>query len=292
MRPGFTSKNMKISFALSVFALCLSLSSCNKSVSVKSSIAVPKPPQDLGWKFESTPCWFDEFEQNGLPDSSRWSYDIGGNGWGNHELEYYTNALRNAQVKDGLLTITAIKENIDGMQYSSARLVSKEKGDLLYGRVEVRAKLPTGKGTWPAIWMLPTDWEYGGWPKSGEIDIMEHVGYNHDMIHISTHCEAYYWVTNNQKTATKKVEGASTAFHLYRIDWTPYAIRGFIDDELIFTSINEGTGPKVWPFDKRFHIILNLAVGGDWGGVQGIDESAFPAEFDIDYVRFYSMIQQ
>lgn len=171
-------------------------------------------------------------------------------------------------------------------------MVTKNKGDILYGRIEVKAKVPAGRGTWPAIWMLPTDWEYGGWPTSGEIDIMEHVGYDPDVIHITTHCEAYYFKINTQKTAVKKIENATTEFHLYRVDWTPQSIQGYIDDQLIFTVENEGSGYKTWPFDKRFHLILNVAVGGDWGGAKGVDDSVFPASMQVDYVRFYKMIDK
>ena len=239
--------------------------------------------------FETNPFFADEFNYVGLPDSTSWSYDIGGSGWGNNEWQYYTNQLKNASVSDGLLTITALKEDKDGRNYTSARIVTKNKVDLLYGRVEVRAKIPAGIGTWPAIWMLPTDWKYGDWPKSGEIDIMEHVGYDQDVIHFSTHCEAYYHWLNNQKTAVTKIENSTTGFHIYRVDWTPDEILGFIDNELIFTNTNEKTGYKAWPFDQRFHLILNIAVGGNWGAVKGVDENAFPASMQIDYVRFYRL---
>jgi beta-glucanase (GH16 family) len=139
--------------------------------------------------------------------------------------------------------------------------------------------------------MLPTDWEYGGWPTSGEIDIMEHVGYDPDVIHISTHCDTYNWIKNNGKTAVKKIFGAMTQFHNYRVDWTPDQIMGFIDDELIFTVKNENTGFKAWPFDKRFHILLNVAVGGDWGGKKGVDDTIFPAVMEVDYVRYYKLAE-
>jgi beta-glucanase (GH16 family) len=195
-------------------------------------------------------------------------------------------------VKKGILTITALKEEKDGKHYTSARLVTKNKGDIRYGRIEVKAKLPAGLGTWPAIWMLPTDWVYGEWPKSGEIDIMEHVGYDPDVIHISTHCEAYYFWLKNEKTAVKKVKKATSKYHLYRVDWTPYAIRGYIDNELIFTNVNEASGPKAWPFDQRFHLLLNVAVGGNWGGAKGVDEKVFPAKMQVDYVRFYKMVDK
>jgi beta-glucanase (GH16 family) len=273
-----------------IYFVSLLLIGCSSGQNDSSIIIIPGPPQDLGWEFEQTPFWQDEFDYNGLPDTEKWGYDIGGSGWGNNELQYYTDKIENAKVENDILTITARKEDFEGKSYTSTRLVSRTKGDLLYGRVEVRAKVPAGKGTWPAIWMLPTDWEYGGWPKSGEIDIMEHVGYDPEVIHMSTHCEAYYWVLNNQKTATRKVTGAITEFQVYRMDWTPFAIKGYINDQHLFTSYNEGTGYAAWPFDKRFHIILNVAVGGHWGGAQGIDDNSFPASMEIDYVRFYKMI--
>ncbi len=282
---------MKRLLFLSFLIAALACKSCAGQDSIKKpNIIIPGPPQDLGWDFESSPTWYDEFDYQGLPDPKRWDYDIGGHGWGNNELQFYTNRIENASVGNGLLTITARKEEWENKNYTSTRLVSRNKGDFLYGRVEVRAKLPAGRGTWPAIWMLPTDWVYGGWPSSGEIDIMEHVGFDENKVHISTHSEAYYWRIGTQRTASKTIQNATTEFHLYRIDWTPYAIRGYIDNLHIFTSVNDGTGYKAWPFDKRFHLLLNLAIGGDWGGQQGVDNSIFPVSFEIDYVRYYKMI--
>lgn len=273
----------------------LSCQSCSSGKDVEEPVIIPPKPvvvEDKNWAFESTPTWADEFDYTGLPLSDKWDYDLGGSGWGNNEKQYYTNSLSNVSVANGLLSITAKKENMNGMAYTSTRLVSRNKLDVLYGRIEVKAKLPTGRGTWPAIWMLPTDRAYGDWPKSGEIDIMEHVGYDQNNVHFSTHTEAYYFKINTQKTSTKMIPDASTAFHLYRVDWTPYAIRGYYDNVLVFEFVNEGTGYKVWPFDKRFHLLLNLAIGGDWGGAQGIDDSIFPQKMDVDYVRYYKMIDK
>jgi beta-glucanase (GH16 family) len=137
--------------------------------------------------------------------------------------------------------------------------------------------------------MLPTDWAYGDWPKSGEIDIMEHVGYDSTRVHFSVHTEAYNHAIGTQKTATRIIPTALSEFHKYRVDWTPYAVRGYFDDQLMFIFVNEGKGATKWPFDKRFHVILNLAVGGNWGGAQGVDDNAFPASMEIDYVRVYKM---
>lgn len=275
-----------------VSAACLlGLVSCSKSGDGGGgSITPPGPPVDKNWKFETTPVWGEEFNYTGAPDPTNWYYDIGGSGWGNNELQYYTNSTNNAVVAGGFLTITARKEDMGGMKYTSARLLSKNLGDFTYGRAEIRAKLPAGRGTWPAIWMLPTDWSYGEWPKSGEIDIMEHVGYDPNVVHFSVHTQAYNHTIGTQKTSTRTIPTAMTDFHNYRVDWTPYAVRGYFDDVQVFNFTNDGKGFATWPFDKRFHLILNVAVGGNWGGVQGVDDTVFPAAMVVDYVRVYKMI--
>lgn len=234
--------------------------------------------------------WNEEFDYEGLPDSTKWSYDIKGNssGWGNNEKQFYTNAdKRNAWVQDGFLTITAIKDSMDRKPYTSARLITKGKGDWLYGRFEIRAKNPTGYGTWPAIWMLPTDWEYGGWPSSGEIDIMENVGYDPDTIVGSAHTKMYNHSIGTHKNAKIFCPNNYKEFHVYALEWEVSEYRLYLDNIHYFTFKNEGTGFEAWPFDKRFHIILNLAIGGNWGGKKGIDDSLFPHNFEIDYVRVY-----
>lgn len=232
--------------------------------------------------------WSDEFNYTGLPDPSKWGYDTGNGGFGNNELQNYTvSRLENARVENGNLIIEARRDWHDGIEYSSARMVTRNKGDWLYGRVEVRAKLPTaGRGTWPAIWMLPTDWEYGGWPKSGEIDIMENVGYDPNIVHGTVHTEAYNHTKNTQLAGKVEKFNYASEFHIYAINWTEDKIDFFIDDELYFTHVNHG-GFEEWPFDKRFHLILNMAVGGDWGGAQGVDSSIWPKQMQVDYVRVY-----
>lgn len=268
---------MKIPMALALVAI--------------SAGAFAAPPPTGHWRFEPRPAWSDEFDGHGKPDPSKWSYDLGGDGWGNDELECYTDRIGNASVGDGVLTITARKEPAcDRRGYTSARLVSKHKGDFLYGRIEVRARLPKGRGLWPAIWMLPTDWSYGEWPRSGEIDIMEQVGFDPDNIHASVHTQAYNHIAHTQKTATRVIEDATTRFHLYRVDWVPSGITGYIDGRQVFHFDNEGTGVDAWPFDRRFHVLLNLAVGGFWGGQQGVDPAAFPATMQVDYVRVYRLV--
>ncbi|WP_298646664.1 glycoside hydrolase family 16 protein [uncultured Proteiniphilum sp.] len=237
--------------------------------------------------------WDEEFEYTGLPDSTKWGYDTEGNswGWGNNEAQYYTAGdSTNAYVRDGLLTITARIDSTGGKRYTSARLRTKGKGDWLYGRFEIRAKLPTGKGTWPAIWMLPTDWAYGGWPASGEIDIMENVGYDPDTIVGSAHTKSYNHVQQTEKNAKIHVPTCYADFHLYALEWEENEYRVYVDDTHYFTFKNEDTGFAEWPFDKQFHLLLNLAIGGNWGGQRGIDDSLFPHRFLIDYVRVYQKI--
>ncbi len=262
---------------------------------VQEVTAAPEDVKAKGYEYDYDSLtydlvWSDEFDYEGLPDDSKWGYDVGGSGWGNNELQYYTDDS-NAYVKDGILVIEARKEEKEGKAYTSARMITKNKGDWLYGKIEVKAKLPDGRGTWPAIWMLPTDWEYGGWPASGEIDIMEHVGYNQDTVHASIHTESYYHKIRTHKTGTKLVKGASEDFHVYSIEWLPDKIIAFIDGEEYFTfeptKYKANPTYKEWPFDKRFHLLLNIAVGGDWGGAMGVDESIFPKQMLVDYVRVY-----
>lgn len=234
--------------------------------------------------------WSDEFDYAGLPDSTKWSYDTHGNswGWGNNEAQFYTsNRIENAEVKDGHLIITAIREDIEGKKFSSARLITKEKGDWLYGKFEIKAKLPKGLGMWPAIWMLPTDWEYGGWPASGEIDIMENVGFMPDSIIASAHTKSYNHMIQTQRSDSISIPTCSDEFHVYKLEWEANEFRVYVDNVHFFTFINEKTGPNEWPFDKRFHLLLNVAVGGNWGGMRGVDESIFPQSMMVDYVRVY-----
>ncbi|MCB0631176.1 MAG: glycoside hydrolase family 16 protein [Saprospiraceae bacterium] len=265
---------MRLIFALTI--ICV-LTACQKSLRPGNSSHTDRQL-----------LWSDEFETDGLPDPEKWSYDVGGHGWGNNELEYYTkDRLENARIEDGKLIIEARKETFENRDYTSARLVTKNKGDWQYGRVEVKAKLPRGRGTWPAIWMLPTQNTYGGWPKSGEIDIMEHVGFDPGNVHGTVHTEAYNHTKGTQKGGQLMLSDAMDAFHVYAIEWSAEKIDFFIDDELYFTFLNEGGDYKSWPFSQPFHLILNIAVGGNWGGQQGVDESIWPQRMEVEYVRIY-----
>ncbi len=242
-----------------------------------------KQPASSPWKL----VWGDEFNYEGLPDSTKWNYDIGGDGWGNHELEFYTaRRLENARVKNGNLIIEARKEKWGAMNYTSARLITKGKGDWKYGRVVVSAKLPAGNGTWPAIWMLGSTTPLK-WPDDGEIDIMEHVGFDPGMIHASVHCKKYNHVIHTQKTAITSVPGFDTGFHIYALEWSADSLSIFVDERKYFTFTNEHSGYAAWPFDQPMHLLLNIAVGGDWGGQKGINDSIFPQQMLINYVRIY-----
>ncbi|WP_423128353.1 glycoside hydrolase family 16 protein [Gaoshiqia sp. Z1-71] len=232
--------------------------------------------------------WSDEFDYDGLPDSVKWDYQVGGHGWGNNELQYYTRAdSNNVNVKNGQLELIARAQPYDTKNYTSVRLVTRHKGDWKYGRVEVRAQLPQGRGLWPAIWMLPTENNYGGWPKSGEIDIMEHVGYNPDSVFFTVHTEHFNHMIGTQKGKSAYLAEMYDAFHVYAIDWDEHQIDFFVDGNFQHTFKNSGKGPGDWPFDQAFYLLLNVAVGGNWGGKHGVDDQVFPAAMLIDYVRVF-----
>ena len=234
--------------------------------------------------------WADEFNYEGQPDPTKWGYDIGGNGWGNNELQYYTDRIENAYVSDGVLTIATIKENYEGSDYTSARLTSKNKADWKYGKFEVMAKIPTGRGAWSAIWMLPTENLYGGWPSSGEIDIMENVGYAPDEIHGTIHTESYNHQAETQIGESITTEDPFDSFHKYTVEWYEDKLI-FLFDDVAYLTIEKQPGDTYaeWPFDQYFHLLLNTAIGGDWGGSQGIDDALFPKYYEIDYVRVYTL---
>jgi beta-glucanase (GH16 family) len=235
------------------------------------------------WKL----IWSDEFGYDGLPDSTKWNYDVGGHGWGNNELQFYTKQrLENAKVEKGYLIIEARKEQWEGKNYTSARLITKGKADWQYGKIEVRARLPKGLGTWPAIWMLGSTTPLR-WPDDGEIDIMEHVGYDQGRVHGSVHCKKYYHSIGTQKTAQVMVEDCSEKFHVYGVEWNKDSVKVSVDEKTFFRFGNERSGYDAWPFDNKMHLLLNIAVGGNWGGQKGVDENIWPQKMEIDYVRVY-----
>lgn len=242
------------------------------------------------WKFENTPEWSDEFNYDGLPDSSKWTFESGDDGWGNNELQYYTIG-DNAIVKNGVLKIIAEKSGNKNYTYTSSRMITRDKAYWNYGRIEIKARLPAGRGTWSAFWMLPQSYSYGRNISSGEIDIMEHVGFEQDVVHFSVHTKAYNSYKKNEKTNSKIIPSPENRFCIYSMDWTPQGIRGYVDGIKYFEYLNNNKGFKYWPFDKNFFLIINLAVGGDWGGLHGIDNNIFPATMEIDYVRVYKFLE-
>jgi beta-glucanase (GH16 family) len=268
--PLTFKKMMGITALISVISFMLP--ACNDEKQKQSS-----------WQF----VWGDEFNYTGLPDSTKWNYDIGSNdGWGNNELQYYTyNKKENARVENGLLIIEARKEKVDSFNYTSARLLTKNKASWQYGKIEVSAKVPAGVGSWPAIWMLADSMK--AWPDDGEIDIMEHVGFNQGYVHASIHCKKYYHSIGTQKTDTVHVPDCSTSFHVYSLEWDKEWIKVAIDGKVFFTFANENKGYEYWPFDNKMFLILNIAVGGNWGGQKGIDDTAFPLRMEVDYVKVY-----
>ena len=248
--------------------------------------------------------WSDEFDYDGPPNEAKWNYEQGF--VRNQELQYYTKARKeNARVGSGHLIIEARKEDWpnpdyspdsssrrwqrsrEKAEYTSASLITKDKASWTYGRIEVRAKLPAGRGVWPAVWMLGTNIGEVGWPKCGEIDIMEYVGFDPNTVYANVHMAKYNHVKGTGKGSKIKADKPYASFHTYAIEWTPERMDFFFDENKYFTFENEHGGVDVWPFDQPHYLILNLAIGGSWGGQKGIDESIFPQQFLIDYVRVY-----
>jgi beta-glucanase (GH16 family) len=234
-----------------------------------------------------TLVWSDEFNYTGLPDSTKWSYDTGKHGWGNNEWQnYLSNSKANAWVENGRLHITAIKSGGGERDYTSARLVTRGKAAWTYGRIDVRAQLPRGRGSWPAIWMLGSKQPLQ-WPDDGEIDLMEHVGYEQGRVHASIHSKKYNHVIGTQKTASVLLPDCSEVFHVYSLIWSKEKITMLIDEQPFFEFNNEHSDRTAWPFDEPEYLLLNVAVGGNWGGKNGVDPGAFPCSMLVDYVRVY-----
>lgn len=225
------------------------------------------------------------FNEGTLPNESNWDYDVGGKGWGNGELQYYTHANpENVKIQDGKLIITAVRKEVEGHPITSTRLVTRGKKHWLYGRFEIRAKMPKGKGTWPAIWMLGIDEEKLGWPRMGEIDIMEHVGRDQDTVHFSLHTEKYNHPKKTQITYVSKIANVSDEFKTYVMDWSEEKISFEVDNEHYATFYKKDYADS-WPFDKPHYLILNLAIGGGFGGQ--VDMECLPATLEIESIRVY-----
>lgn len=240
------------------------------------------------------PSFRDEFAGPRI-DRMKWRFDTSRNaqGWPNHERQYYADdRRRNARIEHGALVIEARRETLDktrfpdwgGQAYTSAKLVSRTP--LGYGFYEIRAQLPCGRGTWPAIWMLPST---GVWPDMGEIDIMEQVGWDPNVVHATLHTAAFNHRKGTQRGAQIRVATSCTAFHRYQLEWREDAMTIGIDGRAYMRVANDQPGgAAAWPFTRPFDLILNLAIGGDWGGQKGIDDTALPQRMRIDYVRYWA----
>jgi beta-glucanase (GH16 family) len=238
----------------------------SKSIQVTVSVAL-------------TLIWSEEFDVAGAPNSAKWGYDLGAGGWGNAELQNYTNRTDNAIVSNGTLKITAKAESYNGSAYTSARLLSKDKFSFKYGKIEARAKLPAGGGTWPAIWMLGNNISTVGWPACGEIDVMEHVGNQLNKIFGTVHHPGHSG--GNADGGTVVISNATTEFHVYAAEWTASSIKFSVDGNVFYTFSNTSS----LPFNQNFFIILNVAMGGNFGGA--IDPAFTSASMEVDYVRVY-----
>ncbi len=223
--------------------------------------------------------WSDEFDVDGPPDPTKWGYDLGAGGWGNSELQYYTNRTDNSIVSNGTLKITAKTESFNGSPYTSARLLTKDKYSFKYGKVEVRAKLPEGVGTWAAIWMLGDNISTIGWPACGEIDIMEHLGRQLNKIYGTLHHPGHSG--GNGDGSTVNILNATSEFHKYSVEWSSATIKIAVDDIPFYTFLNAGN----LPFNQNFFVILNIAMGGNFGGQ--VDPAFTSGVMEVDYVRVY-----
>jgi beta-glucanase (GH16 family) len=269
---------MRFSHLALIGALLLMFSSCRSIFSGKNRLEL---------------VWADEFKDTDPPDGSKWNYDLGTgrNGWGNNEEQYYTDRPENVRQLNGRLFIEAHKEDYEGSGYTSARLVTRGKQSWGPGhRILVRAKLPSGRGTWPAIWTLGDNLPEVGWPLCGEIDIMEHVGYHPDSVFATVHTAVFNHVDNTQTTIGVAANDLETNFHDYGIDWYDDRIEFTFDGRIFYTfrKVDNAT-EREWPFDKPQHLLLNLAVGGNWGGKKGIDDTIWPQRMEVDWVRVFKL---
>ncbi|MCJ7759065.1 MAG: glycoside hydrolase family 16 protein [Gillisia sp.] len=256
------------------YEIFVSAYNADKFISASKTITIYGAP-DL--------VWADEFNKDGSPDNTKWGYDLGAGGWGNNESQHYTDRAENVIVEGGSLKITAKKEAYQGSQYTSARMLTKGKFDFKYGKVEVRAKLPKGGGTWPAIWLLGSNISTVDWPNCGEVDIMEHAGNRQGIVSSAMHTPSSYGNTINKGSQT--LTNVSTDFHVYAVEWTSEKMIFSVDDKVHYTYNPATKNSSTWPFDAKQFLILNVAMGGTFGGA--IDPAFTQSSMEIDYVRVY-----
>lgn len=278
MQKPSTIRQFRLTVIFITFSIIWSACAPVKPTPLPTAIVPPD-----GWQL----LWHDEFD--GLViDTANWTYDLGGGGWGNGEMEIYTNAPENARVENGLLIIEARKETNEngGFKFTSARLKTQGLQTFQFGRIEARIKVPAGKGLWPAFWMLGENFPVVGWPDCGEIDIMEYVGREPDLIIGTMHGPGYSGAVGLSKWNRQSFNIADD-FHTYAIEWDANQISWFFDGEKYSTYTREDVAPRQWVFDQPFFIILNLAIGGTLGGLVAPD-TQFPAQYLVDYVRVYN----
>lgn len=242
---------------------------------------------------EWTLIWSDEFDYQGTPDPAKWNIREWPPGRVNGELQAYTDRRKNLRVERGHLVIEAHADPEHA--FTSARIDSRGKRAMTYGRIEARIRFPAARGTWAAFWMMPSDASRFGrneeegwyWPNSGEIDIAEHVGFRPDAVHAAVHSKAAYFKQGNHRRDLAELPGGADLFRVYAVEWFEDRMEFFVDDRAYFEVENKGRGWEWWPFNHDFHVILNLAVGGSWGGRKGVDRDAFPQKMLVDYVRVF-----
>lgn len=256
-----------------IYTYVVNITAYNGSKSITTAVTITV-------NVTSAPIWSDEFNTDGAPNSSKWGYDLGAGGWGNNESQYYTNRTENVIVSNGTLKIKTLKESYQGSNYTSTRMLSKGKFSFKYGKIEFRAKLPSGAGTWPALWMLGDNIGTVSWPACGEIDVMEHVGNQLNKIHGTLHYPGRSG--GNADSSTTIISNATTEFHIYTVDWRANSIKFYVDNQLFKTFTNSANVP----FNQNFFIIINCAMGGNFGGT--IDPNFTSSVFEVDYVRVYN----
>jgi beta-glucanase (GH16 family) len=276
-----------VSKKLLIFLISLVLLvACSVAPAEPTATAVPAPTPTPEWILDGWELvWQDEFDGETI-NADSWTHEVGGDGWGNGEAQYYTDDPKNAYVADGHLNIVALKENFLGKLYTSARLTTQDKVEVEYGRIEARIQIPEGQGLWPAFWMLGNDLPQVGWPFAGEIDIMENVGHEPSTIHGTVHGPGYFG--GNGVGGPKNLPGGqryADDFHIFAIEWEEDEIRWYMDDELYF-KVTPNTVPGEWVYDHPFYMILNVAVGGEWPGYPD-GTATFPQTMKVDYVRIY-----
>lgn len=281
--------------ALNCNNLCVSISyldACNGCNDINALNYNESSTDDYNCIYDNPPTnytlvWNDEFNSPEI-DISRWNFEIWGAGVVNNEEQAYTGRVENSYIENGKLIIKALKENYNGDEYTSARMTTKNKGDWTYGRMEARAKLPTGLGTWPAFWMMPTNSVYGGWPNSGEIDIMEHYGCDDDHIHSTVHNNMYNWNGGIPPTSYSAYTNATSDFHIYEVEWNDDELNFYLDGEFLGTYFKTNSGWQQWPYDQDFYIILNLAIGSHFMPC-ATENNLFPEKLEVDYIRVYQL---